>query len=215
MILFFMPLYYKYIKGIPVEFNTTLIISAFVPIIILNIPTILIYLNYYFENKNTSLVFDSESEQIKISKNGIIKKYDLNDVESSTYNIGKYYQNALDNVGRWSVLHSDLGYWDLRFKNGDRFFLTNLLCDFLHDKALVKNTKYRFRLFPFIDKTINNKGIEYKPIKTQTISRKEKLKETYKNKTEEELNYILENKSEFQEEAIIVAEQLLKEKNVG
>ena len=129
--------------------------------------------------------------------------------------IGKYYQNALDNVGRWSVLHSDLGYWDLRFKNGDRFFLTNLLCDFLHDKALVKNTTYRFRLFPFIDKTINNKGIEYKPIKTQTISRKEKLKETYKNKTEEELNYILENKSEFQEEAIIVAEQLLKEKNVG
>jgi hypothetical protein len=103
----------------------------------------------------------------------------------------------------------------LTFENGDRYYLTTLLQDFLLEEDKVKNTKYRFRLIPYIDKSETEQGIELKPIQDKPKSRTEKLKESYKGKTNEELKYIIENKSKYQKEAIKVAEQILKEKNVG
>ena len=177
------------------------------------LPAILILLNYYKYNRKTE--FSLSDNKITITENGISKNYDLNDVEKSIYNLGKYYQNALDRKYRIPFILSDFGYWDLTFKNGDRYFLTTLLQDFLLEECKVENTKYRFRLFPYIDKSEKIDGIELKPIEYKPKSRLEKLNENFQNKTNEELKYILDNKNKYQKEAIKVAEQILKERNVG
>ncbi|MFL1013611.1 hypothetical protein [Flavisericum labens] len=172
-------------------------------------------MNYYKFNKNTEFSIDSNSNIITITQRGITKQYSLANVKYSIYNLGKYWQNAIDKNYRIPTLFSDFGYWDLTFENGDRYYLTTLLHDFLLEEDKLKDTKYRFRLIPYIDKSETEKGIELKPIKYKPKSRIEKLKESYKEKTVEELKYIIENKGKYQKEAIAVAEQILKEKNVG
>ena len=183
--------------------------------ILFNGPAIYLLINYYRNNKKTEFTIAENSNKISITENGITKEYSLNDIKYSIYNLGKYWQNAIDKNYRIPTIFSDFGYWDLTFENGDRYYLTTLLQDFLLEEDKVKETKYRFRLIPYIDKSETEKGIELKPIEYKPISRTEKLKDSYKGKTIEELKYIIENKSEYQKEAIIVAEQILKEKNVG
>jgi len=161
------------------------------------------------------LLIDNPSNEITIIEKGISKMYNLDNVKSSTYNLGIYWKNAIDRKYRIPTLFSDFGYWDLTFENGDRYYLTTLIHDFLLEEEKVKNTNYRFRLIPYINKSNTEKGIELKPIEYKPKSRTEKLKESYKGKTTEELNYIIENKNKYQKEAISIAEQILKDKNVG
>ncbi len=182
--------------------------------ILCNGPAIYLLFNYYKYNKNTEFSIDKSLDKISITESGITKEYSINCVKTSVYNIGKYWQNEIDNKYRLPTIFSEFGYWDLKFENGDRYYLTTLLQNFLLDEKKVKDTKYRFRLIPYIDKSETEKGIELKPIEYKPKSRTEKLKESYKGKTNEELKYIIENKSKYQKEAIKVAEQILKEKNV-
>jgi len=197
-------------------YNPTVILITIGQFFILfNGPAIYLLINYYRKNKNTEFTISENSNKISITENGITKEYSLNDVKSSIYNLGKYWQNAIDKNHRIPTIFSDFGYWDLTFENGDRYYLTTLLQDFLLEEHKVKDTKYRFRLIPYIDKSETEQGIELKTIEYKRKSRTEKLKESYKGKTNEELKYIIENKSKYQKEAIKVAEEILKEKNVG
>ncbi|MFI1770160.1 hypothetical protein ACH5TX_00350 [Flavobacteriaceae bacterium MEBiC06459] len=197
-------------------FNPTVILITIGQFFILfNGPAIYLLINYYKYNKKTEFSIDKNSNKISIIENGITKEYSLNEVKYSIYNLGKYWQNAIDKNYRIPTIFSDFGYWDLTFENGDRYYLTTLLQDFLLEKNDIKNTKYRFRLIPYIDKSEKKQGIELKPIEYKPKSRTEKLKESYKEKTNEELKYIIENKSKYQTEAIKIAEQILKEKTLG
>ncbi len=117
-----------------------------------NIHNIIILISYYKENKNTKVKIDTDYKKIIIKKDGISRQYLFSEIKTSVYNLGIYYKNKLDNAKRWPILGSDLGYWKIEFNNGDSVYLSNLLVDFLHDKPIVKNTKYRFILFPIIRK---------------------------------------------------------------
>ena len=192
-------------------YNPTLILIVIGQFFILfNGPAIYLLINYYKNNKKTEFSIDKNSNKISIIENGITKEYPLNEIKYSIYNLGKYWQNAIDKNYRLPTIFSEFGYWDLTFENGDRYYLTTLLQDFLLEEDKVKDTKYRFRLFPYIDKSETEKGIELQPIEYKPKSRTEKLKEIYKGKTNEDLKYIIENKSKYQKEAIEVAEQILK-----
>jgi len=196
-------------------YNPTVILITIGQFFILfNGPAIYLLVNYYKNNKKTEFSINENSNKISITENGISKDYSLNEVKHSIYNLGKYWQNAIDKDYRIPTIFSDFGYWDLTFTNGDRYYLTTLLHDFLLEEDKVKDTKYRFRLIPYIDKSETEKGIELKPIKYKPEIRTEKLRESYKRKTIEELKYIIENKSKYQKESIPVVEQILKEKNV-
>jgi len=184
-------------------------------IILYDSPVIYLFYNYYKWNKTTEFTLYKNSNEIRITENGISKNYSLNDVKYSVYNLGKYWQNAIDNNYRLPTIFSEFGYWDLTFNNGDRYYLTTLLQDFLLEKDKVKETKYRFRLIPYIDKTQTELGIELESVEYKAKNRTEKLKENFSKKSKEELNSIIENKSKYQEEVIKVVEQILKEKNVG
>jgi DNA-directed RNA polymerase subunit L len=114
---------------------------------------------------------------------------------------------------RIPMIISDLGYWDLKFKNGDRYYLTNLLHDFLLENPKVKNTKYRFRFYQYIDKTNSERAVELKRVREKSLI--EKFVEQYESKSEKQLNDILDNKTYYQVEAVKAAEIVLYKKNVG
>jgi hypothetical protein len=207
----FIPILNYFRSGSEIELNLTSVLIFSGSLFVFNIPAIILLIEYYFENKNTTLEIDSEF--VKINRNGQTIKHKISEIEVSTYNIGIYYKNAIDNSARWSTIHSDFGYWDVKFKNGERYYLSNLLVDFLHQEAFVENTKYRFRLFPYIDKSKSKKAIELK--QDQEKSRIEKFIDQYQSKNEKQLREILDNKKSYQNEAVKAAEIVLKNKNVG
>ncbi|WP_178984256.1 hypothetical protein [Winogradskyella helgolandensis] len=184
-------------------------------VFVFNLPAILLLINYYYHNKELTLYIDKESDVIQINKKGISTKHKLSDIESSIYNVGIYYKNKIDRNGRWSAMHSDFGYWDLKFENGDRYYISNLLIDFLHEHAFIKKTKYRFRFFPFIDKSESKIGITLKQKRTKEKTLTEKFIGQFKSKNEKQLLEIINNKNSYQKEAVKAATIILKNKNVG
>ena len=214
LLIIVLPSYWKWRDGTEFILDQQKFIIFSVIILIMNIPSLLIFLNYYFENKNTSFTLDFDTKKIEITQNGTTKLYTINDVAESNYHLGIYYKNAIDRAGRIPMLISDFGYWDLKFKNGDRYYLTNILHDFIHDTPFLGKTKYRFRMFTYINKSDTEKGIKLKPIKHKQKSRIEKLRIRLSEKSEYELNEIINSNGEYTQEAINVAKELIK-KNVG
>ena len=208
-----LPFYWKWRNGTEFILDQQIVIIFSVIILIMNIPSLLIYLDYYFENKDTSFTLDFESKKIKITQNGMTKEYTINDVAESNYHLGIYYKNAIDRAGRIPMLVSDFGYWDLKFKNGDRYYLTNILHDFIHDTPFLGKTKYRFRMFTYINKSDSKKAVALKEKREKNAV--EKFVEKFQSKTESELNEILNNKKSYQKEAIEAAKIIMKNKNVG
>jgi len=208
-----LPFYWKWRYGTEFILDQEIGIIFCVIFLIINIPSLLIYLDYYFENKNTSFTLDFDSKKIEITQNGMTKVYTINDVAESNYHLGIYYKNAIDRAGRIPMLVSDFGYWDLKFKNGDRYYLTNILHDFIHDTPFLGKTKYRFRMFTYIDKSDSKKAVNLRLIREKNLTLK--FVEKFKSKTESELNEILKNKKMYQKEAVEAVEIIIKNKNVG
>lgn len=208
-----LPLYWKLRNG--TEFvlgkQTVIIFSSI--ILIMQIPTIIIYLNYYYENRSTSFSLDWKTKQISITQEGVTKNYQKEDIKKSTYHLGIYYKNVIDSAGRIPMLISDFGYWDLEFENGDRYFLTNILHDFIHDQPFIENTKYRFRMFTYVNKSDTKEEVELKKVKEKNLT--EKFVEKFQLKSESELKEILNNKSKYQKEAIKAVEIIIKSKSIG
>ncbi len=180
-------------------------------VLIFNLPSIIIYWNYYIENKDMAIKIDVQSDNIEITKNGIQKQYKISEIRSSIYHLGIYYENRIDDAKRWKMINSDLAYWDLQFNNGDRYYISNLLIDFLHDEPIVENTKFRFRMFQYIDTSDSKESVELKRV--QEENRTEKFVEKFQSKSESELNEILNNRSKYQQEAVRAAEIILRNKN--
>lgn len=156
LLIIIFPFYYKWRNGIEFVQEEIWIWLLIAFILLTNIPALILLFNYYSKNKNTKFTLDYKEAKIIIIQNSIEKEYVIKDIKISTYHLGIYYKNAIDKRGRIPMLISDFGYWDLEFKNGDRYFLTNILHDFLHDTPKIPKTKYRFRLYPYISK--KNRG---------------------------------------------------------
>ncbi|MEH1009464.1 hypothetical protein VDP25_17125 [Winogradskyella sp. ECml5-4] len=207
------PIYYYLKKGEQFVLDLLFVKIMSVIFLIYNLPNFIIYLDYYKENKNTKIEIDNESNSIGIVKDGISKRYEITEIKSSIYHLGIYYKNRIDNAMRWKMINSDLAYWDLESNNGDRYYISNLLVDFLHDKPIVDNTKYRFRMFQYINKSDSKEAVELKQV--QEKNRTEKFVEKFQSKSESELNEILNNKSNYQKEAVKAVEIIMGNKNVG
>ncbi len=210
-----LPFYYKWRNGTEFVYEEIWIWLFAGFIFLTNIPALIIYLNYYFENKNTGFTLDYEEEKIIIIQNGIEKEYLKKEIKKSTYHLGIYYKNAIDRGSRIPMLISDFGYWDLEFKNGDRYYLTNILHDFIHDTPKVPKTKYRFRFYPYIKRNDSRQAINLNEKREKEKTLTETFIEKYKTKNEKQLLEILDNKKSYQKEAVRAAEILMKNKNVG
>ena len=200
------PIYWKLRHGSPFLLESEMIVIFCVLIIVINIPPILLYLNYYFRNRYTSFSIDFDSQKIAIHQNRLTKEYSFKDIESSIYHLGIYHKNVIDKRSRRPIFISDFGYWDLTFKNGDRFFLTNLLHNFLHDAPFVANTNYRFRLFPYISQFSQAETLNLKQeVSSRMNDKTNKFILRFEHKDTSELKTILANKSKYRKEAIEAA----------
>jgi len=206
---------YIYFKQQNDNFETTQLIllkSGIFAILFTSIPDIILVINYFFENRKTSFSINEKTEEIEIIKRGIKKKYYFNDIKRSVYNRCKNHQDKFDNGFRLAMTFSDFGYWDLTFKNGDRYYLTNLLHD-VTSEPKIPNTEFRFRGLPIIDKN-NPKKKKYE-VKIEEYDELKVMKEHFKNMNTEKLQKVLENRTDYRKEAIEFVEKLLEEKNVG
>lgn len=201
------PFYYKWRNGTDLIYHENLIWILAGLILLYNIPAIFLYVHYYIENKTTEFVLDYIDEKILITQNGVEKEYSKKDISKSTYHLGIYYKNAIDRGSRMPMLISNFGYWDLQFKNGDRFYLTNLLHDFLHDTPKVAKTKYRFRIYPWINKSDFKQLDESKRKREKT--RVDIFIDKFQSKSKVELLEIINNKKNYQKEAVRAAEIVL------
>ncbi|WP_160130462.1 hypothetical protein [Kordia antarctica] len=194
------------------EYRTIMLLTFVGVMLLLNLQTIILLIDYYVRNKETIVEIDTASKYITISKKGHFKKYEFSEIETSTYHLGIYYKQAIDNWVREYAIHSDFGYWDLKFKNGDRYYISNLIVDFLHEYAFIKKTKYRFRFFPYINTSNSKKAVKLKRAKEKTNI--EKFVEKFQSKNEKQLREILDNKTKYQKDAVKAAEIVLKRKNI-
>ena len=181
--------------------------------ILMNLPSLILYLQYYFVSKDTELQIDRTSKRINIIKNGSRKEYDFEQIEHSVYNLAIYYKNAIDRAGRIPMMISDFRYWDVQFKNGDRYLLTNLIVDFLLDSPFVENTEYRFRFIPYLD---TSKYV--KPDLQKHQPNDDRIRfflKQYKSKNKSELIDIISNRKKYQVEAVLAAEKIINKKTLG
>lgn len=194
------------------EYFSFLLIVFPLTILFLNLPVIFLWIDYYYHNKETSIEIDISSNFIKIKEKKCSKTYKFSEIETSTYHLGSYYENLFDSFGKELMLHSDFGYWDLKFKNGNRYYISNLVVDFLHNKAFVEKTKYQFRILPYIRTSNSTKAIKLKKEVEKNIT--DRFVEKFVSKSEEELRVILNNKNKYQKNAVKAAEIVLKSKGV-
>nr|WP_298924653.1 hypothetical protein [uncultured Allomuricauda sp.] len=171
------------------------------------IPYLILLITYFQENKKTEFSTDIKNNIIEINQKERIKTYRFSEIKTSIY-----HRNTYTNDLMWQAFsYADLGYWDLTFKNGDRYFLTSYLID-TNKKPLLENTEVKYSLFPSINKT--DPEIVFQKAKEQRGKRIEKLKRNFMHKSESELKEITISKDKYQEEAIQAAKLLLKNKNV-
>ena len=177
--------------------------------IVLLFPSLLITLLYLKENFRTSFQFIKKKNIIRINTKDSSKTYSIDEIESVIYYRQSYRRDFF-----WSSFscYSDLGYIDLIFKNEERYFLTSFLIN-TNQEPIFENSQIKYTFLPFIDR-IDPKLIKLEDQK-QIKKRIEKLKRNFKNKSQSELNEILNNKSKYQNETIIAINELLKNKNVG
>lgn len=185
-----------------------LVIIVLASLFLMNIPAIIVAVNYYLENRDTSLWIDEEAGLIFIKKGTLSNTYELSEIEKSVYHLGIYYKNYEDQALREKMLSSDLAYWDVSFQNGDRYYLTNLLIDFLHKEPIVPHTTYNYRFLQTISKPdLEALAFSQRKFDTRVVL----FVKRFKNKSDEELMDIKNNTTLFCKEAVEAAKLLLKE----
>lgn len=204
---------YNYFKDEHIVLNSEYLSIMGVFLIVINFPALILLVNYYLENKKTILEIDVESDLFRLTKNGTKKEHKITDIIRSTYILGKYHQNRIDNKGRWKMLNSDFGYWNVQFRDETEYYLSNLLVDFLLKKPFIENTNFKFTMFPFIDKS--GSRVEKSKEKRKKIDRLDYLIELYSEKSNQELEEIVNSKNSYQPIAVRAAKKVLEEKTLG
>jgi hypothetical protein len=199
------PYIYELKYGYEIKNNFDVFIYSFVIIILLSIPSFILWVNYYINNKDCKISIGKKD--IKIEYNNVLKSYIISDIRTSNYVLNSYQKDVF-----WSGFlgYSNLSYWDLTFKNGDRYFISSLLID-LGARPIIEETTITYSIFPLINKT--DPILIKEKVEKMTIKRIEKLKSNFETKTVTELNEMLNNKSKYQQEAIIAIKEILKNKN--
>jgi hypothetical protein len=171
------------------------------------IPLIYIHFNYYIENKNSILKLTENG--ISISRKNDLVVFEFNEIKKVEFN---FSYTLYDKRFRW-FFWDEYFYAEVHLKNGENLIITCLLFDQLETIIPLKLIKRKKRIFPYIKK-LNVSTIE-KNTKIQTGKRIKNLTLSFKKKSKSELSEIINNKNKYQKEAIEIANQILKEKNVG
>ncbi|WP_286746923.1 hypothetical protein [Roseivirga sp. UBA1976] len=185
------------------------ILSAFLAIFTL--PSVLLISQHLSQSDIREMQINFKSKEVQFrTKTGQRIRVGKDEVKHSIFHMNLYHKNKMDGNSRRPTFHADLGYWELQTISGNTYLISSLLGDFL-TYTPVYPTKYTFRLFPVMQKGKFEKAVEfteYERIKPKTSA--EKLKGKYIMKSDVELELILANKKDYQKEAVLIADKILK-----
>jgi hypothetical protein len=171
-------------------------------------PAFYLHTTYFLDNWDTQLTVDME--EIKILNKRDEFKYRQEDIEKAELNLGIYYKNRIDNMGRWTTPWTNYGYLKLKFKDGKEFYFTSLMIDL--DKLPFPVTSTRFRFTPYIDKN----QIQYKNIKAHNNRiQQDKIaeyQERFSNLADDKLLEKINNPTRFEFEARKAARNILQQR---
>ena len=171
------------------------------------IPLLILYFNYYISNKESSFIVGPKS--LSYSEKNEIIEFGINEIEKVVLNLSYPLYEKRYRLFFWD----EYFYSEIFLKNGEKIIITCLLFDKIETIIPSNLIIRKKRIFPFIKKMNYEKTVEKNII--QNKNRNEKLTLNFKEKSKSELTEIINNKNKYQKEAVEIANQLLKEKNVG
>lgn len=113
-----------------------------------SLPAIYLHITYLINNWGTTLLVDKKLNNFTISTSKKDFNYKFDDIENTELNLGIYYKNPVDNMGRWPSPWTNYGYLKLKLKDGKEFAFTSLMADLNKISLPIMTTK--FRLIPFL-----------------------------------------------------------------
>ena len=186
------------------------LVGVYIPIgffVIFNIPVIVIYINYWIEDKNKIVQIDTNTRTINVTKEFKDLTYRFDDIKRVilvshlSYKFGQPLRKA-----PWT----DYFYYLIDFKNGERLILTSLL---LEQKDFTLTVHHRRFLFiQTIDKFDYDSYIdtEIKVSKQINQEKTDKFKNVYKDYSKSELQDIIDNRKRYEIAAVKAARELLE-----
>ena len=191
--------------------DPVLYVVAIGTILVIHIPNLYVIIQHLLKSNIRELEINLNEKQIKLTyNNGQKLSIGDQDIEHPIIHLNLYYKNLLDGKSRRPSFLTDLGFWELKLKNGRTVFVSSLLGDFLLNKPPFES-RYVFSLFPIMKKAKVDKTLKFIPKKPLSLTTKiDKLKAKIEQKSDQELISILENKKSYQDEAVQIAELILK-----
>jgi len=192
----------------PVHFYR-LIFSVAPFVIILFFPIAYLHLSYYLKNVGMKMAIDNIQGQILFLKNGKEYLFKISDIKAVEQNLGIYYQNNQDFVGRRIAPWTSYGYLLLTFRNGSKFYITSLMVDIVNPPLETSYTYFRF--FPYL-----KKGVDISEKRSNALKDYENeisfYRSNFKLHSQEQLKEKIRNKNTYEKAAVEAARQLLKSK---
>ena len=155
------------------------------------------------------MAIDNIQGQILFLKNGKEYLFKISDIKAVEQNLGIYYQNNQDFVGRRIAPWTSYGYLLLTFRNGSKFYITSLMVDIVNPPLETSYTYFRF--FPYL-----KKGVDISEKRSNALKDYENeisfYRSNFKLHSQEQLKEKIRNKNTYEKAAVEAARQLLKSK---
>lgn len=160
------------------------------------------HIQYLFTNWNTRLVIDFNSKKIQIIQGN----------KTSVFNISEIVTERI--IGHQDSYKNPLKYYGfvrIKTKQNEMFIISSLMANPFKFPLKIDSTKY---CLPYIKK--NYSAAELEILTLEEKEAKERriniFTNSFENLSTKELIYKIENKKEFQIEAITAAERIIKER---
>ncbi len=177
--------------------------------LILFLPAFILHISYYFENRKTRLEINADINSFTIQNDKGEILLNSENVEEVIQVIYSDYRHPKSQQNWQPMAWRNYGYLKVISKDDKVFLLTSLMLDPLNPP--IKPSKTEFSFIPFLDKSIE-KELTQKEIANLQRLKIEAYKEKFQYLSEEELQskQVING---FVKEAVIAAEEILKERN--
>jgi hypothetical protein len=173
-------------------------------LIVAVVPALLFHLPYLSENRRTKMTIDQVAKKIEIEKDGIVHKYNFDELKTERHLLGHY--RPYRQKSYQPIPFDYYGYVKIKTYDKKNFIITSLMADPFDFPLTIDSTKYRF---PFIETEISEDKIK----RRNKQYREEKINEfieTFEKLADENLIYKIENQDKFEKEAVEAAARIME-----
>lgn len=172
------------------------------------LPAFYLHFTYFFDNRRTLLTIDRNSKRFSITDKNNTADFSFDDIHLAEQHLGIYYKNKIDYRGRWITPWTGYGYFKLKLKNGQTYFLSSLMFDMLNPPLPFSKTEYRF--LPFFDRQELTVVDMRKWIEKEQQEKYENYLEKFAGLPREILQEKVYNAKRYEPEAVAASKKLLE-----